>query len=286
MKKVLSALLASAICVGMIPFSAFASETVTVEKSDALYFSSNGETIALPDTCVTGEISVVVHEHPVEVMISKHSQEAPAIEYYHTVLQPLESGEDVTYTFLVDYCESPESTEGADQIFTTDFLENSYTSAYTVTLMAEGSDDAIYTENGVVIGDPHDESAVTGKTKYVYDVIYNDDKENPVSSGDASVAVESGTATISREVELLWNPYTLGDANGDDVIDIMDASMILTYYAQVAAGNEPDANLIFDAADIDKNGKIEITDASKTLAFYAKKAAGYTGTFEEYLAEL
>lgn len=73
----------------------------------------------------------------------------------------------------------------------------------------------------------------------------------------------------------LQQGYTLGDVDDDGNIDITDAALVLTEYAGVAAGLEPQfskSQLL--AADINENGSADLEDATKILEYYANKSAG------------
>ncbi len=77
----------------------------------------------------------------------------------------------------------------------------------------------------------------------------------------------------------------LGDVTEDGVIDIADATALLTAYAKTAVGNESglsDTQAI--AADANVDGEISIADATLVLSYYAYKATGGTLTLEEFAA--
>lgn len=68
-----------------------------------------------------------------------------------------------------------------------------------------------------------------------------------------------------------------GDVNMDGLVNISDASLVLSYYAQTLAGLNTDSNTLFaniKFGDIDENGSIEIDDATKILNYYAQEIAG------------
>ena len=95
-----------------------------------------------------------------------------------------------------------------------------------------------------------------------------------------------------------------GDANLDANVDISDASKVLTYYANSAAGLEAklldgaDADyetLAYFLADVDTEstagansdaGKLEISDASNILTYYAQKAAGLAPEWDVIIPSL
>lgn len=79
---------------------------------------------------------------------------------------------------------------------------------------------------------------------------------------------------------------TLGDVDQNRLIDTTDATNVLSYYANIAAGiSAADYNIAkYAAADIDKNGTVDINDATAILTYYAQKAAGLEPTWEAVLA--
>ncbi|MCD8219722.1 MAG: dockerin type I domain-containing protein [Ruminococcus sp.] len=260
--------------------------TVVMKKSDALYFEVNSNsgstsTKLLPDSQITGEISVIVHDHPIHVVISRQSSEAPVV-YYETDLAPKSGTTATEYVFLMDYSELPQDASQFDKTYTADFLTGVYSSAYAITItVPDSSGDAVYTESDLLIADWHTEEAISGVTRYQYNVTFSEDTKEAVVSSEKAAVISDGSALLEREVQLLWAPYTLGDVDNNGKIDIIDAYNILVYYATLAAtGSLPeDAN--FDAADVDLDGEITIFDAYTVLIYYAKTSAGYETTLEE-----
>lgn len=90
--------------------------------------------------------------------------------------------------------------------------------------------------------------------------------------------------------------YSIGDANGDGIIDIHDVTFILSIYALNAAGiNTSLTQSEKDAADIDADSEITLSDATLILTYYAMSSAGLNpvwsdliedenGAFSEYTA--
>lgn len=74
-----------------------------------------------------------------------------------------------------------------------------------------------------------------------------------------------------------------GDLNGDGKIDISDATIVLTMYANIAAGTDVSDESILKAADIDGDGLITLTDATHILTYYAHTAAGIETSWAEIL---
>lgn len=77
------------------------------------------------------------------------------------------------------------------------------------------------------------------------------------------------------------NIYLLGDVTRDGLLDPVDATMILRYYATQIMGN--DGSKILNAeqlkiADTDKNGNVTETDAVRVLNYYAQAMLGKAPT--------
>ncbi|MGN0629926.1 MAG: dockerin type I domain-containing protein, partial [Ruminococcus sp.] len=81
-----------------------------------------------------------------------------------------------------------------------------------------------------------------------------------------------------------------GDVNTDGKIDVIDATLILSYYAKKGSGLEPvfsnDASeneKMLLLADVNEDGKIDLTDASLILKYYAYTGAGIDISWEDIL---
>ena len=72
----------------------------------------------------------------------------------------------------------------------------------------------------------------------------------------------------------ITSTINLGDVNNDSLINAVDASIVLTYYAMMSTNQKDDfSDAQKNASDIDKNGDINAVDASYILSYYA-----YTST--------
>lgn len=87
------------------------------------------------------------------------------------------------------------------------------------------------------------------------------------------------TVSQSQDVQyvtaVLDSANIKGDVNGDDAVNISDATLMLTHYASTAAGlpsSLTEAQL--SAGDTDVDSSITIADATAILRYYAEKAAG------------
>ena len=79
-----------------------------------------------------------------------------------------------------------------------------------------------------------------------------------ISSSDAS--------WIQTEAMNVNEDYIKGDVDGDGVVDIADATLIISYYL-----GKPVPKFIEKAADVDGDGKIDLADAVRVISFYLGK---------------
>lgn len=92
----------------------------------------------------------------------------------------------------------------------------------------------------------------------------------------------SETAQTEVEPTEEMEALTIGDLNEDGNIDIADAALCLSAYANQAAGNGHGlTDRQFACADVDGDGAITVLDASDLLVYYANAAAGNTLSWEE-----
>ncbi len=95
----------------------------------------------------------------------------------------------------------------------------------------------------------------------------------------------SASTTQTTQTTTQTTSYMCGDLDGDGMIAIGDASIILSLYAQQAAGmmSEEDIMRKLPFADTDSSGAIEMNDAVLVLTYYAQICAGMTGeSFENW----
>ena len=239
MKRSISALLCAAcLCTSawISPFSVLAEEPTEEETipvvempwSKALYYDvtdENGNVTKkpLPESQIMGEISVIIHDNPVMVTISHQSAEGPVI-YYQDELKPQEGSAVTDYRYALSYSECPQDPSQFETVYQADFLNNIYASAYTITISALDTKGTVYTEEGILIADPHAEDTISGKTQYVYDLTFSDDEENPVQAeADDAQFTPAGGVVLNRRVQMLWKSYSLGDIDNNGNIDISDA---------------------------------------------------------------
>ena len=74
-----------------------------------------------------------------------------------------------------------------------------------------------------------------------------------------------------------------GDANGNYIIDAVDASVILANYAKYSTSSDKPTENEIAVQDINNDGFINAVDASMVLSYYAYTSVGGQFTFSEYL---
>lgn len=263
---------------GMMPTPANAAETPAVIEMP--YASSL--------TAKDGSIRVVLQDsRKVHVTIQKMTQEG-SDAYYDVVLDPTQSGAATTeYVFYLDCCEYNLSTA-------------SYVSTYQLTIADESTPEAVYTESDISIFDPHFSDTVN-TTCYRYAVTMLEGTTGGVIATVPKENISNEVRTVENQVTLRYVPQTtaittttttttttstttttapafkLGDVDGNGIIEVADAVLVLTYYAKSAAGIP--STIDFRLADVNRDEKIDVADAVGILTYYARQAAGLPPTF-------
>ena len=109
-QKLLAGITAAALCCTMpgLYWAASAEEqqptvkTIQLDKSDRL--SGTGGTKPIPESQITGRISISVQDNPVHLKVTKYSSEKPSV-YYDLDLAPAEDADITEYVLLLDYNE-------------------------------------------------------------------------------------------------------------------------------------------------------------------------------------
>ena len=86
--------------------------------------------------------------------------------------------------------------------------------------------------------------------------------------------------------EIGSDTISVGDPNGDGVINAIDASSVLTYYALISTNQNGGYNgAQKKAADVNKDGVVNGVDASCILSYYAYQstAVGKIVSLEEFV---
>ena len=77
---------------------------------------------------------------------------------------------------------------------------------------------------------------------------------------------------------------SLGDVDGNSIINAIDASIILTAYSKISIGNGSElTSQQLSSYDIDSNSTVNAVDASLVLSYYAYVSNGGTSDFEGYI---
>lgn len=129
--------------------------------------------------------------------------------------------------------------------------------------------------NGWMNSDGHRNNILNSRCKYIGVGYYNDGgNANWVQLFmDSSVEYTDFPAVKSQSDNKNNAPLTKGDINGDKAINSIDASEVLTEYANVSAGRASRFTTSQKtAADMNGNGKVEAVDASIILSIYATNA--------------
>ena len=77
----------------------------------------------------------------------------------------------------------------------------------------------------------------------------------------------------------------LGDANGDGIINAVDASKILVLYANINSGDTELTEQDMAVCDVNGDKMLNAVDASLVLAYYADLAKDPDLTLEAFLEE-
>ena len=100
----------------------------------------------------------------------------------------------------------------------------------------------------------------------------------PITSTTTTTAKPTTTsttvATTTNQTTTTTQPnpsaYILGDVDNNSVVDAVDASKVLAYYARISTKQDGGfSESQKQAADVNKDGIIDAVDASKILAYYA-----------------
>lgn len=291
---------------GMMPTPAIAAETSAVIEMP--YASSL--------TAKDGSIRVVLQDsRKVHVIIQKMTQEG-SDAYYDVVLDPTQSSAATTeYVFYLDCCEynlstasyvstyqltiadesTPEAvyTETDIAIFDPHFSDTVNTTCYryavtmlkgttggvVATVPKESISNGVRTvENQVTLRYVPQTTGVTGSTTTTTTTTTTTMLTTSTTSKTTATTTTMPIATTSALTTTTTEPaFKLGDVNGNGMIEVADAVLVLTYYAKSAAGIA--VTIDSRLADVNGDGIVDVADAVGILTYYAKQAAGLPPTF-------
>lgn len=133
------------------------------------------------------------------------------------------------------------------------------TGEYSLVLLLAG-DSAVPTEGNIQYIDQT--SVESGKVTFTL-------KPKALTEGTYNVYISTTDKALDKVASFKYGtkpPYTLGDANLDDEIDVNDAVHILRYAARLIELNETELK----AADANGDGVVDVNDAVMILRYLAK----------------
>lgn len=131
--------------------------------------------------------------------------------------------------------------------------------------------DALYIYNFASNISSHSTEEIKALTKLTANVRYDDIVEYVQSDLLKYASSLSKSLTDVSDIKA-------GDADGDGIVNASDASLILSFYADMSSGVDVDKNdnykYILLGGDYDASSLIDSTDASSILAYYAEVSSG------------
>lgn len=110
---------------------------------------------------------------------------------------------------------------------------------------------------------------------------------NAVIYGYENSTAQAYAEKYNRTFKTLEKPsYSLGNINGDEYIDAVDATIVLTEYAELSVNNPSTLSEEQSKfADVNADGQVNAVDSSLILSYYAEVSTGGTLSFEEFLKD-
>ena len=100
-------------------------------------------------------------------------------------------------------------------------------------------------------------------------------KAAATTTTQTSASITKSNTETSTTANAVKTDFILGDVNDNGIVDAVDASAVLTYYAMTSTGKEGGfTESQLKAADFNNNGTVDGIDASAILSFYAKNSVG------------
>ena len=133
-------------------------------------------------------------------------------------------------------------------------------------------------ENQVTLRYVPQTTGVTGSTTTTATTTTTTMLTTSTTSKTTATTTTMPIATTSALTTTTTEPaFKLGDVDGNGMIEVADAVLVLTYYAKSAAGIP--STIDFRLADVNRDEKIDVADAVGILTYYARQAAGLPPTF-------
>lgn len=248
---------------------------------EGVYFESDRVIVETPERPEAPK--EIMFEYSVEDNAITFLNKEPAIEFasreHYT---PIRTYEDLYK--LYEECVSQESLDDAHCTSIDDYINYSmWVLDYTIDELISGQDNFNKTFS------PLETAGVDGKQRAALFADETTDKVN-MDLGVRYAATESQFASeytfkqLTAERNNQTEPKFRGDINNDNTIDALDASLILSMYAEISTGKNIDVNSYeFYAADVDQNGSVNSSDASIVLSYYAYISVGGQLDFIDYI---
>ncbi len=170
------------------------------------------------------------------------------------------------------------------------------TSWYGIEVTGENADSAVLeqvSDGYILSGDNLSNVSVNAwNDSHDADVVFSSDYAQvllyEIDEDTIGVAVDTDSdGTYDTTIFETTAPETIkGDINGDGIVNIADATLVLSMYSKSAAGLPLDeyteAQIL--AADIDGDGQVLIADSAAILKFYAQSSAGMNPTWDNAIS--
>ena len=133
-------------------------------------------------------------------------------------------------------------------------------------------------ENQVTLRYVQQTTGVTGSTTTTTTTTTTTMLTTSTTSKTTATTTTMPIATTSALTTTTTEPaFKLGDVDGNGMIEVADAVLVLTYYAKSAAGIA--VTIDSRLADVNGDSIVDVADAVGILTYYAKQAAGLPPTF-------
>lgn len=217
-------------------------------NSKAISYTSNLETVTLPESLEKIDDNVFNSSHITEITIPKNVSYIGESAFYFSYLKKI--------TILNPDCE-----------------------------IVDGYNTLKGTIYGFNISTAHDYADAHNRKFVALDAVETTTTTEATTTTTTTITTTTtapvtttAPTTTTTEAELMQ-----GDVDGDDVISVSDAVDVLKIYAMSAAGMDVSdfTAAQFQAADVDGDGVVAVSDAVYLLTYYARKAAGIDVTWDD-----
>ena len=217
-------------------------------NSKAISYTSNLETVTLPESLEKIDDNVFNSSHITEITIPKNVSYIGESAFYFSYLKKI--------TILNPDCE-----------------------------IVDGYNTLKGTIYGFNISTAHDYADAHNRKFVALDAVETTTTTEATTTTTTTITTTTtapvtttAPTTTTTEAELMQ-----GDVDGEDVISVSDAVDVLKIYAMSAAGMDVSdfTAAQFQAADVDGDGVVAVSNAVYLLTYYARKAAGIDVTWDD-----